>query len=113
MRWYRPLRRPREIAYVRRRGRSFGRPTLVGYAAVAQPGSPTCIVVSVGKAIGGAVVRNRVRRRIKGALDHRPPLAVPARIVLVARPGAAAREYARLADDVTAVLTRLACLVGT
>jgi ribonuclease P protein component len=107
VRWYRPLRHAREIAYVRRRGRSAGGRTVVGYAA-AQAGGPSRIAVTVTKAVGGAVVRNRVRRRIKGVLDSRPALAVPARIVFVARPGAAGHPYAGLVDDVNAVLARLA-----
>lgn len=106
MRWYRALRRAGEIAYVRRRGRSAALATLVAYAAE-QPVGPSQVVVTVAKSVGGAVLRNRVRRRIKGVLDSHAPPGKPTRLVLVARPPAAWERYARLADDVHAVLARL------
>lgn len=64
-------------------------------------------MVTVAKSVGGAVVRNRVRRRIKGALDGLAPPTEPTRLVLVARPSAAIEPYARLAQDLEAVLVRL------
>ncbi len=106
MRWYGALRRAGEIAYVRRRGHTAGRATLVGYAAEQRVG-PSRVVVTVAKSVGGAVVRNRVRRRIKGALDGHALPTEPTRLVLVARPSAAVEPYARLAQDLEAVLVRL------
>lgn len=62
------------------------------------------------KKIGGAVVRNRAKRRLREAA--RALLPVHGRpgcdYVLVARQGTAEREWARLLDDVRAALTRLA-----
>ncbi len=106
MRWYGSLRRSGEIAFVRRRGRSAGDATLVAYGAPQVPG-PSRVVVSVSKAVGGAVVRNRVRRRIKGALDVHGSLGAPLRLVVIARPAAATASYAQIERDVTAVLARL------
>ncbi len=107
MRWYRSLRRSGEIAFVRRRGRSAGEATIVGYAAL-RDRAPSRIVVSVAKAVGCAVVRNRVRRRIKGALDVQPVPPAPLRLVLIARPAAATETYGRIERDVAALLARLA-----
>jgi ribonuclease P protein component len=64
--------------------------------------------VTVSKAVGGAVVRNLVRRRIRGALDGLPVPARPVRLLFVAKPAAAAAGYGRLAADVAAALGRLA-----
>ncbi len=102
MRWYGPLRRTGEIAFVRRRGKRSAFGTVAVFALAGGEGTRVCVTVS--KAVGGAVVRNAVRRRIKGALDG---LAVPApgaRFVFVAMPAAASASYARLAGDVAAAL---------
>jgi len=106
VRWYDPLRRQSEIAYVRRRGRQARFATLSAFGAETQ-GRRSRIGITVSGQVGGAVVRNRVRRRIRGALDAQPPLRPPIRILFVARPPAANEPYARLAADVEAALARL------
>ncbi len=63
--------------------------------------------MTVSKAVGKAVVRNLVKRRIKGILDGLRGPERALRIVIVARPPAAREPYARLAMDVEAVLARL------
>ena len=104
MRWYEPLRRRAEIAFVRRRGRASSLPTLTAY--LAGPGGPRPrFGVTVSSAVGKAVVRNLVRRRIRGALDQLAPPAAPVRILFVAKPAAAAADYARLAADVARALS--------
>ena len=60
--------------------------------------------------IGGSVVRNRAKRRLREAAralvsDHGVP---GSDYVLIARMGTAAREWPRLLDDVKSALTRLA-----
>lgn len=106
MRWYDSLRRQAEIAFVRHRGRQVGLPTLVAFG-VEERGRRSRITISVSTSIGGAVVRNLVRRRIRGALDAKPPGARPLRVLFVARPPAASEPYARLAADVETALDRL------
>ncbi len=100
------MRRSSEIAYLRRRGRQAGFSTLAAYAAEGQGGRPR-VGITVSGQVGGAVVRNRVRRRIRGALDALPPLRRPLRLLFIARPAAAHESYARLAADVDAALARL------
>ena len=106
MRWFGRLRRSSEIAFVRRRGRAVQLATVVAYASEAPVGSVR-VAVSVSKAVGTAVVRNRVRRRIRGALE-----ALPARqrvrLVFVAKPAAALAGYALVAGEVASALERLA-----
>ena len=107
MRWFGRLRRKAEIALVRRHGRRAGSASLAAYALEARD-RRTRIAVTVSKGVGGAVVRNLVRRRIVGALDAlgREPGA-PAMILFVAQPLAAEVPYARLAIDVASALSRL------
>jgi ribonuclease P protein component len=60
--------------------------------------------------IGGAVVRNRAKRRLREAARALLPLhAKPGHdYVFVARQGTATRPWARLLDDVKSALIRLA-----
>lgn len=60
--------------------------------------------------IGGAVVRNRAKRRLREAARLlAPELAVPGSdYVFIARMGTAERPWPRLLDDVKSALTRLA-----
>ena len=62
------------------------------------------------KRIGGAVVRNRAKRRLREAARQiLPPLAQSGcDYVLIARAGAAERPWVRLLDDVKSALIRLA-----
>jgi ribonuclease P protein component len=102
MRWYGRLRRSGEIAFVRRRGRRSG---FAGFSVFAlDGGTGTRVCVTVSKAVGGAVVRNAVRRRIKGALDALEIAAPGARLVFVAKPEAAGLPYERLAADIAVAL---------
>jgi ribonuclease P protein component len=106
VRWYGRLRRSGEIAFVRRRGRQAG---YAGFSVFAAPGgAPTRVCVSVSKAVGGAVTRNLVRRRIRGALDVLPPPGAAVRLLFVAKPVAATLDFARLAADVRLALERSA-----
>jgi ribonuclease P protein component len=65
----------------------------------------TRVGITVSNAVGGAVTRNRVRRRIKAILDRCPLGAPPWRdIVFIARPGAGEAPFAAIAGEVTRVL---------
>ena len=106
MRWYGRLRRKAEIAFVRRRGRRAVFPSVSAYAVAARD-RRTRVAVPVGKGVGGAVVRNLVRRRIAGALDALGGAERPSVILFVAQPAAANLPYGRLAADVAAAVARL------
>jgi ribonuclease P protein component len=64
--------------------------------------------------IGGAVVRNRAKRRLREAARATfPGLALAGcDYVLIARGGAVERAYSRLLDDVKTALIRLAADLG-
>ena len=106
MRWYGRLGRSSEIALVRRRGRPAPTASLVAYG-LPEPTGSTRVAVTVASSVGGAVVRNLVRRRIRGALDGLGPRPGGLRLLLVAKPAAGATPYGRLAVDVANALRRL------
>jgi ribonuclease P protein component len=105
VRWYGRLCRSSEIAFVRRRGRRVSLAALTVFA-LAGPEGPTRVAVTVAKTVGNAVVRNRVRRRIRGALDALGPEPRARKLLFVAKPVAASLPFERLAQDVAAALGR-------
>ena len=68
----------------------------------------THVAFSVGRAVGPAVVRNQVRRRLRAAireLDRQG--AVPTGLVLIgARPATAERTFDELRDELAALMAR-------
>ena len=108
MRRYASLRRRADFARLRQRGRRLNTPNLTLYRGDPQPGDTLPLVgITVTKAIGKAVVRNKLRRRlaaiVNDALDGRPPM----RLLVVPRPAAAALDFAALRADVTSAFGRL------
>lgn len=67
---------------------------------------------TVTKKIGKAVLRNRIRRRLREAARRVfPELATPGfDYVFIARPAAESRDFALLLDDMKRGLLRLAAL---
>ncbi len=62
----------------------------------------------VSKAVGNAVVRNRVKRRLRHlAREHVPSLPGSAVLVVRALPEAASASYAGLATDLSRCLARV------
>jgi ribonuclease P protein component len=98
MRRYQSLRRRSDFARVQRRGERQVGPLFVFLTTPARDASRVGITVS--KAIGNAVVRNRVRRRVKAILDRSTFGTAPHRdVVLIARPGAGEAEFAAVAAE--------------
>ncbi|HXH81003.1 ribonuclease P protein component [Nocardioides sp.] len=94
-----------------RSGRRCGSRTLVVHLAVHSPGDPALVGFVVSKAVGNAVVRNRVKRRLRHLTrEHLPVLAgLPGSAVLVVRalPPAAAASGAELAADLRRCLGKV------
>jgi ribonuclease P protein component len=103
VRCYDRLCRQADITYVRRRGRRVYFATFVAYVAEMRS-LPPCVAITVSKAVGKAVVRNRIRRQLRAALDMLGPI-LPARtgLLLVVRPEAAFASYERFAEDIARV----------
>jgi len=113
------VRRGDEFARAIRGGRRAGRPTLVAHLWSADESAvrssveeartgPARAGFVVSKAVGSAVVRNRVKRRLRHLvaqrLDRLPRGAV---LVVRALPPAAAAAAADLARDLDSALARL------
>lgn len=94
-----------------RRGRKAGTSTVVVHALRDGDREPTVGFV-VSKAVGGAVVRNRVKRRLRHVVaeQHVDALGRGGRIVVRALPASATASSARLAADLSAALQRAGAL---
>ncbi|MFF0446123.1 ribonuclease P protein component [Streptomyces sp. NPDC004609] len=110
------LRRREDFATAVRRGRRAGRPSLVVHLHSGSPdphasgesAPPTCAGFVVSKAVGGAVVRNQVKRRLRHLIRDRLAELPPGSLVVVrALPGAGDADHAQLARDLDAALQRL------
>lgn len=102
------LKKAREFQHVRQQGRSSGTALLtLGWAA---NGLPCCRCgYSVGKRVGGAVTRNRIKRRLREIirLEIKANHVSPGYdLVFIARTGAAQATYQQLATDVIQMLKR-------
>ncbi len=107
MRTYEPLRRRGEFARVRSRGKRFSGAFLTCFVAGGR--RRTRVGISVATAIGGAVVRNRLRRRLKAILDQRPLGTPPYRdILFIARQGAGELRFDELSAEVERTFGRAA-----
>jgi ribonuclease P protein component len=104
MRSYASLRRSWEFTRLRQRGRRIATGALTVYRADPHPSDLRSVVgITVGKPVGGAVVRNTVRRRVAAIL--REALAGRRlRVLVVARPAAAATPFAQLRNDLQRAL---------
>ncbi|EGG46023.1 MULTISPECIES: ribonuclease P protein component [Streptomyces] len=110
------LRRREDFATAVRRGRRAGRPLLVVHLrsgvtdphATGESASPTRAGFVVSKAVGGAVVRNKVKRRLRHLMRDRVDLVPTGSLVVVrALPGAGEADHSQLARDLDAALGRL------
>ncbi|MBX9424140.1 MULTISPECIES: ribonuclease P protein component [Streptomyces] len=110
------LRRREDFATAVRRGRRAGRPLLVVHLrsgatnphAPGESASPARAGFVVSKAVGGAVVRNQVKRRLRHLVRDRLSELPPGSLVVVrALPGAGDADHAQLARDLDAALQRL------
>jgi ribonuclease P protein component len=101
-------RRPEFTAAVRGGGRA-GRPLLVGHLLVREDSDePARIGFIVSRAVGKAVVRNRVRRRLRqSALGYLHSLPRGSLLVLRANPQAATASQADLAAELGLVVRAL------
>jgi ribonuclease P protein component len=101
------VRRSADFAAAIRGGRRAGRGTLVVHLLIEEPAHASTARAGfvVSKAVGNAVVRNKVKRRLRDLV--RPVLAdLPPGALLVVRalPPAAGAGYADLATDLTSAL---------
>lgn len=104
------LRRNADIRHVRRVGQRRSHPLLLLFA-VENGQLPARFAISVSKHIGGAVVRNRVKRRIREAIRRQLDNVQPGRdFLFVVRDGAPHASFLELETAVTDLLSRMGAL---
>lgn len=98
------LTRSTDFKRVRRFGKSHAHPLVV---LVAQPSeaSQTRIAVVAGAAIGGAVVRNKIKRRLRACLDEFFPALRPGwDVIVIARKPIVQAEFLQIRAAIHRVL---------
>jgi ribonuclease P protein component len=110
------LRRREDFAIAVRRGRRAGRPLLVVHVrsgeldphASGENAPPPRAGFVVSKAVGGAVIRTRVKRQLRHLVRERLSALAPGSLVVVrALPGSGDATHEQLARDLDAALERL------
>ena len=104
------LTKRRDFASVYRKGRAFAHPLLALRLLPNQLPSSR-YGFAVGKTVGKAVVRNRVKRRLREGI-HTLPVESGWDIVVIARPRAAAADYHVLRQATAGLLTRAGVLAS-
>ncbi|MET8864589.1 ribonuclease P protein component [Nonomuraea sp. NPDC004580] len=100
------MRRGEEFEAAVRRGKRAGRPTLVVHFTTSGE-KPPLVGFVVSKAVGGAVTRNKVKRRLRHLMRdrlHRLPRG--SLLVVRANPPAASARFEQLAAELDLALER-------
>ncbi len=98
------LRRSTEVSAVYRKGRPV-HGALLSVRVLRTSSEHSRFAFAVGKKVGGAVVRNRVKRRLRAAITAlRPPGGWD--VVVIARAPAAETDYHGLMQAIAGLLTR-------
>lgn len=69
---------------------------------------PPRVAYTVGRRVGGAVVRNQLRRRLRAIVTERASALEPGAYLIGAAPRAATVPFDQLREDVIRALARLA-----
>lgn len=97
------IRRHADFARLRRYGRRIATKSLNLYLDDAREGDVSSLVgITVSKTIGKAVVRNKLRRRVSAILGELLPSQRRMRVLVVARPDAAALNFSALRAELRA-----------
>jgi ribonuclease P protein component len=108
MRGSQRLTKQSDFATVYRKGRAFAHP-LVALRLLPNQLPYTRFGFAVGKTVGKAVVRNRVKRRLREG-TRTLPVRPGWDIVIIARPGAAAADFHALHTATSRLLSRAGVL---
>lgn len=104
------LKRKGDFDRVFRQGKRY-RGRALTLACVGRPEGALRAAFVAGKAVGGAVRRNRQRRRLREAFRQlAPPTELPADLVFVAQPAAAKVAFTALSREMATLLRRAGLL---
>lgn len=111
------MRRAEDFSSAVRSGARAGRPRLVVHLTTASPAGavgPAQAGFVVSRAVGGAVVRNTVKRRLRHLVAARlDRLPAGSRLVVRALPPSAVASSSELAADLDAALSRSLSRLGS
>lgn len=102
------LRTRASFAALSATGRRARRGVVRVTASVGSPDDEVIVGWAIGRPVGTAVVRNRVRRRLRAAIAELAPR--PGTYLVATDPAAATRSYAELRRDLAAALVALDAL---
>lgn len=71
------------------------------------PGDPPRVAYAIGRTVGGAVVRNRLRRRLRSVVSELDPVLQPGAYLISAAPRAASLSFEELRTTVAEALEEL------
>ena len=110
------LRRRPEFATAIRHGDRVGRPPVVIHAVASEPADEVRVGFVVNRAVGPAVIRNRVRRRLRHLVAARLPQLreeLPGHLIVVrAAPAAAVARSTELGRALDAAFTAVVARSG-
>ncbi len=102
------LRRGVDFERVRANRKSWAHPLIVCYERERDDPGPTRVGIVVGRRVGKAATRNRVKRRIReAARSIYPQLDSGYDLIVIARQPAAEASLAQLTDALLSVLPRM------
>jgi ribonuclease P protein component len=102
------VRRPQQFRLVTRTGRRATGRTVTAHLLLVPDGAPAKVGFVVSRAVGPAVVRNRVKRQLREIMRARlASLPEGCMLVVRAQPAAAEARQADLAADLDRILRRL------
>jgi ribonuclease P protein component len=102
------LRHRRDIAAANRRGRPYGS-GLVVVRALRTDQPLSRFAFTAGRPVGGAVTRNKVKRRLR-EIARALPTAGGWDLILAARPAAAGARYSQLRSAVSELMAKAGAL---
>jgi len=107
MRRFATLSRQADFARLRRHGRRLSTRSLVIYRSDPLSSDQSSVVgITVGRSIGKAVVRNKLRRRIAAIIHDALKSHEAVRLLVVPRPIAAAAPFSELQVELVSALGR-------